>query len=154
MSTFVVLSVALCTIILVILESSITYTDKIQYEDIRYGLTLSLPSTWRGYTVLNENWTGNIIDSPTNEKIIGPEIIIRHPLWTAESPRQDIPIMILTQKEWSLIWDNKLAIGAAPIGPSKLYSNDNYVFAIPARYNYAFPTGFEEVDQIIESQRR
>jgi len=35
--------------------------------------------------------------------------------------------------------------------PTKLGENDHYVFALPARYNYAFPKGWEEVDQIMKS---
>jgi len=30
--------------------------------------------------------------------------------------------------------------------------NENYVFTIPARYNFAFPTGYEEVEKILESK--
>jgi hypothetical protein len=41
-------------------------------------------------------------------------------------------------------------IGAAPINPSELGRNATYVFALPARYNYAFPTGYEEVDEILK----
>jgi len=32
----------------------------------------------------------------------------------------------------------KFHIGAAPINPSELGRNTKYVFALPARYNYAF----------------
>ena len=35
--------------------------------------------------------------------------------------------------------------------PTKLAENDSYVFALPARYNYAYPKGWEEVDQIMKS---
>jgi hypothetical protein len=42
-------------------------------------------------------------------------------------------------------------IGAAPINPKELGRNNNYVFALPARYNFAFPEGFEEVNNIIEN---
>jgi hypothetical protein len=41
-------------------------------------------------------------------------------------------------------------IGAAPIGPKELGRNSRYVFALPARYNFSFPTGFEEVEKILE----
>lgn len=37
------------------------------------------------------------------------------------------------------------------IGPSMLGQNSKYVFALPPRYNYAFPTGFEEVEKILET---
>ena len=37
------------------------------------------------------------------------------------------------------------------MNPIELGRNSDYVFALPARYNYAFPEGYEEVDDIIES---
>jgi hypothetical protein len=42
-------------------------------------------------------------------------------------------------------------VGAAPVGPSILGENTSYVFALPARYNYEFLTGFEEVEEILEN---
>jgi hypothetical protein len=78
-------------------------------------------------------------------------ISIRHPEWTAENPRQDIPIMIFTTAQWNSLQQGKFHIGAAPIGPSELGRNAKYVFALPARYNYAFPTGYEEVESILKS---
>lgn len=78
-------------------------------------------------------------------------MIIRHPLWTSDKPYQDIPIMIFTHGQWDLIQDEKLSLGAAPIGPKELGRNDNYIFALPARYNYAFLLGYEEVENILES---
>ena len=59
--------------------------------------------------------------------------------------------MIFTPAQWKLIEDEKLSVSAAPIGPSELGHNAKYVFALPARYNFAFPTGYEEVEQIIAS---
>lgn len=60
--------------------------------------------------------------------------------------------MIFTPEQWNLIEKEKLSVSAAPIGPSELGRNSKYVFALPARYNFAFPTGFEEVQKIIESK--
>ena len=60
-------------------------------------------------------------------------ISIRHPQWTAENPRQDIPIMIFTIEQWNSLQQEKFHIGAAPIGPTELNRNEKYVFAIPAR---------------------
>jgi len=76
----------------------------------------------------------------------------RHPEWKADNPRQDIPIMIFTLQQWEALQLEKFHIGAAPIGPKELGRNSKYVFALPARYNFAFPTGYEEVEKIIESQ--
>jgi hypothetical protein len=58
--------------------------------------------------------------------------------------------MIFTRAQWDLLTQDKIHIGAAPINPSELSRNANYVFAIPARYNYAFPLGYEEVENIIK----
>ena len=41
---------------------------------------------------------------------------------------------------------------AAPINPGELGRNVKYVFALPARYNYAFPTGYQEVEKILEGK--
>ena len=126
--------------------------QSIEYSNIQYGFSVSLPLGWKGYSIVSKNWEGNIIDTQNNSNIKGPEILIRHPLWTSENTRQDIPIMIFTYEQWDLVRQEKLAIGAAPIGPSELGRNTNYVFALPARYNFAYQTGFEEVEKIIEDK--
>ena len=81
----------------------------------------------------------------------GPQINVRHPLWSEENPRQDIPIMVFTLTQWDALLDEKFHIGAAPIGPKELGRNNKYVFALPARYNFAFLPGFEEVEEILEN---
>lgn len=118
------------------------------YKNSQYGFTFTLPDTWQGYTIVNEKWEGLGIGS---EEIIatGPEISIRHPQWTKDNPRQDIPIMIFTHAQWQDLQQEKFHIGAAPMGPSELGRNDKFVFALPARYNYAFPAGYEEVEKIL-----
>ncbi|MEA4891200.1 MAG: hypothetical protein VB085_01370 [Peptococcaceae bacterium] len=116
------------------------------YENTEYGFRFSLPETWEGYTVVEEQWEGI---SGTEVAESGPRLLIRHPDWTRDDPRQDIPLMIFTPGQWSALQNEEFSVGAAPIGPSKLGSNSQYVFALPARYNFAFPTGFEEVEEII-----
>jgi hypothetical protein len=124
----------------------------LEYQNTQYGFNFTLPLSWKNYSVITNNWQGSFVDEPTKEAIKGPEIIIRHPLWTKETPRQDIPVMVFTLDQWNLIQQEKLALGAAPIGPSELGHNATYVFALPARYNFAFPVGFEEVEKIIEGK--
>jgi hypothetical protein len=65
-------------------------------------------------------------------------------------PRQDIPIMIFTIEQWNMLQEDKFHIGAAPVGPSEFGRNNKYVFALPARYNYAFLKGYEEVEKILK----
>jgi hypothetical protein len=59
--------------------------------------------------------------------------------------------MVFTTEQWELVQSDNIAVSAAPIPPTLLGSNSKYVFAIPARYNFAYLTGYEEVDQIFSS---
>ena len=103
---------------------------------------------------MTDTWEGYSLVKPTEGQITekGPIISIRHPLWTKKNPRQDIPIMVFTIKQWDSIQNEEFHIGAAPIGPSELGRNSRYVFALPARYNFAYLTGYEEVDQILNGK--
>ena len=125
----------------------------IVYKNTQYGFDFTLPVSWNGYTIVTGNWKGVTSGDSQGDKVIasGPIISIRHPLWTSKNPRQDIPIMIFTTDQWKSLQHDKVHIGAAPIGPRELGHNSKYVFALPARYNFAFPTGFEEVETILNS---
>lgn len=100
-----------------------------------------------------DKWEGLAFEEPQGEKVVvtGPMIYIRHPLWTTENQRQDIPIMIFTLAQWDSLQKEEFHIGAAPVGPRELGRNGKYVFALPARYNFAFPTGYEEVENILKN---
>lgn len=132
-------------------ESQLIAPQPIEYRNDRYGFTFRLPEAWEGYGVREEVWNGFPETMPDEKRqpVTGPQIILRHPHWSASVPRQDIPILVFTKEQWSLVQNGKLAIGAAPIPPRELGENRVYVFAIPARYNYAFPAGFEEVEAIL-----
>lgn len=82
-------------------------------------------------------------------RVVGPIVSIRNPAWTSGTPTQDIPIMVFTQSEWVKVSSGTLAVGAAPIPPSELGQNSQYVFALPARYNYAYPADYQEVETIL-----
>lgn len=128
-------------------------TDSVVYENNDYGFRFSLPESWKGYTIVTEEWEGLGMEDPENNKVTetGPLLSIRHPEWSEENRRQDIPILIFTLTQWTSLEKGEFHIGAAPIGPKELGRNNNYVFALPARYNYAFPTGYEEVEKILEA---
>jgi hypothetical protein len=121
-----------------------------EYKNTQYGFSFSLPISWEGYSIVEDRWEGVTIDGDVVVEQ-GPIILIRNPKWTSASPMQDIPIMVFTIKQWNSLQQEEFHIGAAPIGPSELGRNSKYVFALPARYNYAFPTGWEEVDQILKN---
>lgn len=123
--------------------------NSITYSNTRYGFTFTLPLSWTGYTTVDSRWEGLSIATGAVVET-DQQISLRHPLWTATNKRQDIPIMIFTMSQWNDLIAEKFHIGAAPIPPSELGRNSAYVFALPARYNYAFPTGYQEVEQILQ----
>lgn len=129
-------------------------TNSNVYKNTQYDFSFTLPENWKDYSIVNDKWEGYATGSEQGQVSVetGPIISIRHPEWTAKNPRQDIPIMIFTINQWNLLQQDKFHIGAAPIGPSELGHNDRYFFALPARYNFAFLTGFEEVEKILESK--
>ncbi|MPM77438.1 hypothetical protein SDC9_124441 [bioreactor metagenome] len=133
--------------------SSSAGIDTVLYQNDRFGFTFALPEDWGGYSIIQSQWEGLIFSGDSGEKVAetGPILSIRNPSWTSQNPQQDIPIMIFTQEQWDDLQQNKFHIGAAPIGPSQLGHNDQYVFATPARYNSAFLEGYEEVDSILAS---
>lgn len=125
------------------------FEQVIRYENQEYGFSFSLPAAWQGYRIVDDRWEGLAVGG-AEPVASGPQLSIRHPEWTEEVPRQDIPIMIFTMDQWDALQDGEFHIGAAPIGPQELGRNSVYVFALPARYNYAFPLGYEEVEEILE----
>ncbi len=133
-------------------ENSQETPGTIIYKNTEYGFNFTLPESWKGYKIITGEWEGEPIEESTADSgtITGPMISIRHPLWTSQNPRQDIPIMIFTAEQWKSLQKGEFHIGAAPIDPSELGHNSKYVFALPARYNYAFPAGYEEVEDILK----
>jgi hypothetical protein len=130
-------------------KKTIVYTNK------KYGFRFVLPASWKGYSIIVSEWSGSVWGAANNREqpirtVTGPKITIRHPLWTESNPRQDIPIMILTYEEADLSKADDLSTSAAPFGPQEIARNARYVFALPPRYDYAFPTGGEEVERLLQ----
>jgi hypothetical protein len=124
-------------------EKTLLYTNR------QYGFSFTLPKSWKGFKVVESEWTGVSLDGSGRTAAKGPLLSIRNPKWTKAQPYQDIPIMIFTIKQWNALQKDQFAVSAAPIPPSELGRNKTFVFALPARYNYAFPRGFEEVEKIL-----
>ncbi len=121
----------------------------IKYNNKKYGFIFSLPADWQGFSIYTTSWSGG--DKNGKQTETGPIINIRNPKWTQAKPYEDIPVMVFTIDQWKSVIAEKLIVSAAPFGPSKLGSNNLYVFALPARYNYDFSTGYEDVEKIIGS---
>ena len=123
----------------------------IVYRNTEFGFSFSLPASWQGYQIVAGQWEGFALDASGSQvpAETGPMLSIRHPQWAPQNRRQDIPIMVFTTKQWTSLQAGVFHIGAAPINPSELGRTAKYVFALPARYNYAFPEGYEEVERIL-----
>lgn len=133
-------------------STTTTVNDSATYRNSDYNFSIELPKTWKEYTIVEDEWSGDSIDNTGNVvqgTVTGPLISVRHPDWDYKSPRQDIPVMVFTLQQWNDMQIDKFHIGAAPINPTEIGRNKTYVFAIPARYNYSFLTGYEEVEQIL-----
>ncbi|MED4228781.1 hypothetical protein [Neobacillus cucumis] len=133
-------------------SSTSTSTDaskSIVYKNTKYGFSFKLPASWRGYSIIISQWEGTANETSSTVNETGPIISIRDPKWTEETPRQDIPIMVFTLNQWNSLKQGVFHIGAAPVDPTELGLNNYYVFALPARYNYAFLPGYEDVEKIL-----
>jgi hypothetical protein len=121
----------------------------IEYRNADYGFCFTLPASWSGYSIVSGNWEGFANGENGSQTVTkGPTIAIKNP----DAERQDIPIMIFTQSQWLAMQKGKFNVSAAPFPPSELGRNSRYVFALPARYNYAFPDGYEEVEKILSGK--
>jgi hypothetical protein len=123
----------------------------VECRNEQYGFGMTLPSDWSGYTVVADTWHGQTHDDQgeTTGTYTGPEIIMRHPQWTAAAPWQDIPVLVFTHDEWALVEQQKLGVSAAPVAPSKLGENAKFVFALPPRWiGFAEALGQDEAGKV------
>jgi len=123
--------------------------NEIIYTNDDYEFSLALPNSWQNYSILSEKWSG--LDLNGIEQESGDIVHIRHPQWSESNPRQDIPVMIFSETQWNKLQKEEFHIGAAPINPKLLARNKNYFFALPARYNFGFLEGYEEVENILNN---
>jgi len=127
----------------------------IEYRNDTFGFSIILNEGWRGYTVnhIKEDIYDLTGKTKTNNGVVDSIQLIElhHPLETAENPREDMPIMIFTLEQWTHIQNEEWSAGAAPIPPSLLGQNSQWIMALPARYNYDFKPGWEEVDELVHN---
>ena len=127
-----------------------TPLTSLMYHNTEFGFSLTLPSTWTGYKVISDMWRGDM-ESGSTGVVSGPMITMRHPLWTSAKQYQDVPVMIFTTSQWNSMQAGNFHIGAAPFNPSELARNAKYVFALPARWNYASVEGIQEAEAITQT---
>ncbi len=139
-----------CILVGLLLSGCGTPSSTIIHRNTQFGFSFRLPPTWKGYSIVMDQWQG-MQACPQGDCVVqtGPEVLIRHPLWAPDRPRQDIPIMILTHDQWAQVQSQAIFVSPAPVLPRELGKNDNYVFALPPRYDYAQLPGWQEVDSIL-----
>jgi hypothetical protein len=133
-------------------------STSVTYSNTAYGFSVGLPSEWEGYAIVKKEWNGQVFKNGQDAaRDNGPIISINAPV--SANIAQDIPVMVFTHLQWNLIMAGNsststtfMSVGAAPVPPMKLGENSKYVLAIPARYNYAFPQGYEKTDQIVQDK--
>ncbi len=113
----------------------------LSYRNNTYGFLIPLPESWRGYSVSEQAKDSYL------------EIRIMHPQSTSQNPRMDIPVLVVPIATWNK-WYPANGEGnhpfAAPIAATERARNTRYVFATAPRYNYAFASGYEEVEEIVQ----
>lgn len=121
------------------------------YTNNRYGFRFYLPVSWKGYSIIQKEW-GDSSESEINPEEHGPLILIRHPLCREENPREDIPIMIFTHRQWREVDRGDFSVSPAPVLPNEIGRNKRYVFALPPRFDYDFLDGWQEVVKILQGE--
>lgn len=130
-----------------------------EYINKDYGFSIIFPDSWENYSVKIELWKGlgegsaNLSDGTfSGMEYEGPLFIFKNPKTTPQQIYQDIPIMVFTYDVWQLVQEEKISLGAAPIGPNKIGENAKYVFATPARwYGFTDAIGWEDAIEIVKT---
>jgi hypothetical protein len=131
-------------------EAAEPSTDAVEYRSTKYGFRFSLPSGWKGYTIVTDQWEASDAQKGSVER--GPIVHIRHPDWTKENPRQDIPITIFTLSQWESVEHGDYFVSGAAIVPGELGRNRKYTFAVSRRVEDSEAAGAKEVNGILQHQ--
>jgi hypothetical protein len=124
----------------------------VAYQNVDYGFTFTLPESWRGYTVLMQKWEGSdYIPAHDRAEVMahGPLIVLRHPQWTSENPRQDILIDVFTRNQWDGLHTGRFEVGVGGY-EKEIAHNEKYVFAVSSRFDWGELKGWEETEKIVE----
>src|SRR6266705_1999661 len=135
----------------------------VRYHNTQYGLTFFLPASWRGYSVLIQQWDAPLYSADYRTEVgseLGSTIVLRNPQWKADDHYQDIPIMAFTRSQWVACEQQKFFPHACGV-IGELWHNPKYVFGMWNRYedldiqnNGGIEVkGVEEVRDIIKRNR-
>ena len=113
------------------------------YHNAKYGFTFYLPASWQRYSMVVQEWNGY-----PSEIEHGPIISLRNPQWKTDNQYQDIPIMVLTRKQWDEEGQGKFFPYTGGV-IYEMWHNDRYVFGNYSRYNAYYLKGWQDADSII-----
>ena len=122
------------------------------YRNTQYGFCFVLPASWKGFTIVTEQWQGGVFS--TGQTIHGPRLLIRNPQWAEDDPYQDIPIMVFTPAQWRHVEEDDMSLNPKGISPAKLGQNGRYVFALqPLWVGYVEVNGWQEMESWMSQNR-
>jgi hypothetical protein len=125
--------------------------EPLVYTNTQYGFQITLPNSWKGYTVENQTWKGNEV-SNSDMQYSGPLVVIKNPQTTAKAKYQDISIMVFSPDVWQGVLQERIAVSAAPIPPAEVGQNTKYVFATPPRwYGFTDAQGWQEAVDAVKT---
>jgi len=122
----------------------------LRYYNSQYDFTFFLPASWRGYSVLIQQWNASQTDSTMPEH--GPVIVIRHPQWKINDIYQDIPVRVFTRSQWEADRHGKFAIDAGGF-EEEIEHNREFVFVISSRFNTEELKASKEADDVVTQNR-
>jgi len=128
---------------------SIQTVGRETYTNNQYGFRVSVPELWKGYSIQETKWDGLLIGTAIHYG--GPKIIIKNIKLEKENGFSGIPVMVVTPDVWKLMEEEKIAVSAAPIGPSKIGENSKYVFATPPRFiGFADDLNVDQANEVFQ----
>ncbi len=125
-----------------------TNNTSVVYTNTQYGFTFDLPDNWKGYSVVENTWTGTALTRTVAPS--GPKISIRNPKWTASAPYEDLPVLVFTLSQWNAYGAEEFSVSAAPIQASELARNNMYVFALPPRWDFDYSLEYTQAKDIFK----
>ncbi len=125
----------------------------VRYHNAQYDLTFYLPTDWKNYSVLLQEWGGETYLLKEDKDVVlahGPIIVLRNPQWKTNNLYQDIPIYVFTRRQWDDIHLGKYDAAGAGGVIYELWHDDKYVFGMHSRYNSDDSVnGWKEVQDIV-----
>ena len=74
----------------------------LRYRNAQYDLTFFLPASWRGCSVLVQEWDAPLYSADYQTEIggeRGPIVVLRNPQWKVDDHYQAIPMMVFTPSQ-------------------------------------------------------